>query len=405
LVTSAFRWRIAALVACAITLSYFDRQTLPVAITAIQRDIPISNTGFSNLQAAFLVSYAILYAAGGKLMDVLGTRRGFLLIMLWWSFACASHGWATSFGMLMLSRFLLGMGEGGGFPAATKAVAEWFPASERSLAMGIMNAGTALGAVIAPPFIAAVLSLGTWRWVFFIAGAAGVAWSVWWWRDYRTPASPAESAPVVQTSWFHLFSFPEVWGLVGAKFLSDAAWYFYLFWVPKYLYDARGFDVKKVGYFAWIPYAAAGVGCLLGGWLSGWLIRRGHSLNFSRKLALGLSAAVMPSVALVNAAPVQLAIALLSLVFFGQQSWSTLVMVLPADLFPHKLVGSVAGLVGFGGAIGGVVFGLVAGRLLDHGYGYSTLFAIVSTLHVAAFLLILGTVRATKLLRATHENH
>lgn len=401
MVTSAFRWRIAALVACAITLSYFDRQTLPVAITAIERDIPISNTGFSDLQAAFLVSYAVLYAVGGKLMDVLGTRRGFLLIMLWWSFACASHGWATSFGMLMLSRFLLGMGEGGGFPAATKAVAEWFPASERSLAMGIMNAGTALGAVIAPPFIAAVLSVGTWRWIFFLAGAAGLAWSAWWWRDYRAPAFAIESVAGAQGSWFHLFSFPEVWGLVGAKFLSDAAWYFYLFWVPKYLYDARGFDVKRAGYFAWIPYAAAGAGCLLGGWLSGWLIRRGHSLNFSRKLALGLSAAVMPSVVLVNYVPVQLAIALLSLVFFGQQSWSTLVMVLPADLFPHRLVGSVAGLVGFGGAIGGVVFELIAGRLLDHGYGYSTLFAIVSTLHVIAFLLILGTVRASRLLKAT----
>jgi len=398
LVANAFRWRIAALVACAITLSYFDRQTLPVAITAIQRDIPISNTGFADLQAAFLVSYAVLYALGGKLMDVLGTRRGFLLIMLWWSFACASHGWATGFGMLMLSRFLLGMGEGGGFPAATKAVAEWFPASERSLAMGIMNGGTALGAVVAPPFIAAVLSLATWRWVFFLAGAAGLAWALWWWRDYLTPESTVEAVRV-EASWFGLFSFSEVWGLVGAKFLSDAAWYFYLFWVPKYLYDARGFDVKKVGYFAWIPYAAAGLGCLAGGWFSGWLIRRGHSLNFSRKVALGLSAVVMPSVALVNYVPVQLAIALLSLVFFGQQSWSTLVMVLPADLFPNRLVGSVAGLVGFGGAMGGMVFGLIAGRLLDHGYGYSTLFAIVSTLHVSAFLLILGTTRAAKLSR------
>jgi MFS transporter, ACS family, hexuronate transporter len=403
LVTRVFRWRIAALVACAVTLSYFDRQTLPVAITAIQRDIPISNTGFSNLQAAFLVAYAAMYALGGKLMDVLGTRCGFLLIMLWWSVACASHGWATGFGMLMLSRFLLGLGEGGGFPAATKAVAEWFPVSERSFAMGIMNAGTAVGAVIAPPFIAVVLSVATWRWIFFLAGAAGLVWSLWWWRDYRTPASSADSAIAAEASWLDLFTFPEVWGIVGAKFLSDAAWYFYLFWVPKYLYDARGFDVKKVGYFAWIPYAAAGVGCLVGGWFSGWLIRRGYSLNWSRKLALGLSAAVMPSVALVNYVPVELAIALLSLVFFGQQSWSTLVMVLPADLFPRGIVGSVAGLVGFGGAMGGVVFGLIAGRLLDHGFGYSTLFAIVSTLHVIAFLLILSTVRAARFSKSSSQ--
>lgn len=238
-----------------------------------------------------------------------------------------------------------------------------------------MNAGTSLGAVIAPPFIAAVLSTASWRWVFFLAGAAGLAWSLWWWRDYQTPESSFGTATGGNVAWLRLFSFREVWGLVGAKFLSDAG----------------------VGYFAWIPYAAAGIGCLLGGWFSGWLVCRGYSLNLSRKLALGLSAAVMPSVALVNYVPVQLAIALLSLVFFGQQSWSTLVMVLPADLFPRALVGSVAGLVGFGGAMGGVVFGLIAGRLLDHGFGYSTLFAIVSTLHIAGFLLILGTVRAARL--------
>lgn len=396
----SYKWRIAALICCAITLSYFDRQTLPLAVTAIQRDIHISNTRFSDLQAAFLISYAAMYALGGKLMDVLGTKRGFLLIMVWWSIACASHGWAFGFGMLMLSRFLLGMGEGGGFPAATKAVSEWFPAGERSLAMGIMNAGTSLGAVVAPPFIAAVLSWASWRWVFFLSGAAGLMWSIWWWKDYSTPAvANSDDAAIASIPWIHLFSFSEVWGLVGAKFLSDSAWYFYLFWLPKYLYDARGFDVKEVGYFAWIPYAAAGIGCLLGGWFSGWLIRRGKSLNMARKTALAFSAAVMPSILLVSHVPIQLAILVFSIVFLGQQSWSTLVMVLPADLFPRAVVGSVAGLVGFGGAMGGVVFGLIVGYLLDHGFGYSVVFALVSTLHVIAFLLILVTVRAVQPLR------
>lgn len=406
-----YRWHIAVLIAFAITLSYFDRQTLPVAVAAIQRDIPISNTAFSQLQAAFLIAYAGMYAGGGKLLDVLGTRTGFLFIMLWWSLACASHGLATGFGMLMASRFLLGMGEGGGFPAATKAVSEWFPVRERSLAMGIMNAGTALGAVIAPPFIAGVLSFTSWRWVFFLSGIFGLLWAIWWWREYRPPllhprlaeaertllANEATSEAVLYAgpspSWLRLFTRSEVWGLVGAKFLSDAAWYFYLFWFPKYLYDVRHFDIKQVGYSAWIPYAASGVGCLVGGWFSGWLIRRGKSVNFARKLALGLSAAVMPWIILVSHLPVSLAIVLFSVAFFGQQSWSTLVMVLPADLFPRSVVGSVAGLVGFGGAMGGVVFGLVVGYLLDHGHGYGTVFAIVSTLHVAAFLLILITVR------------
>jgi len=393
----SFRWRIAALLGCAITLSYFDRQTLPLAITAIGRDIPISNTRFSDLQAAFLIAYAAMYALGGKLLDVLGTRSGFFIIMLWWSLASASHGLATSFSMLMVSRFLLGMGEGGGFPAATKAVSEWFPVRERSLAMGIINAGTAVGAVAAPPFIAIVLSVTNWRWVFYLSGAAGLIWLLWWWKDYRSPSvlSKLEKKQGSEAAlpWIKLFSLPQVWGLVLAKFLSDSAWYFYLFWLPKYLYDARGFDVKRVGYYAWIPYAFAGVGCLVGGWFSGWLIRRGHSVNFARKTALGLSAAVMPCIALVTHVPVHFAIVLFSIVFFGQQSWSTLVMVLPADLFPQSNVGSVAGLVGFGGAMGGMIFGLVVGYLLDHGFGYGVVFGVVSTLHIAAFILILSTVR------------
>jgi ACS family hexuronate transporter-like MFS transporter len=190
-----------------------------------------------------------------------------------------------------------------------------------------------------------------------------------------------------------LFSFSQVWGLILAKFLSDAAWYFYLFWLPKYLYDVRGLDTKQVGYFAWIPYAAAGVGSLAGGWFSSWLLRRGKSLNFARKTALGASAAMMPLILFVTNSPVELAIILFSIAFFGQQSWSTLVMILPADLFPRSVVGSVAGLVGFGGAMGGVVFNLFAGYLLDHGFGYGTVFAFVSTFHVAAFGLIVLTVR------------
>lgn len=408
------RWGIAALISAAIAISYFDRQTLPVAIKAIQTEIPISNTQFSQLQAAFLTAYALMYAGGGKLIDVLGTRKGFLLIMLWWSVACASHGLAAAFGMLAVSRFLLGMGEGGAFPAATKAVAEWFPVRERSTAMGIINAGTSVGAVVAPPLIVIVLATLNWHWVFFLSGVIGLLWTLWWMRGYYTPAehprlSAAEREEIAEVllpqakqnvSWLGLFSFPQVWGLVFAKFLSDAAWYFYLFWLPKYLYDVRNFDTKQVGYFAWIPYAAAGIGSLAGGWFSSRLIRQGRSLNFSRKLALGLSASVMPLIFFVTQAPVQIAIILFSIAFAGQQSWSTLVMILPADIFPQRAVGSVAGLVGFGGAMGGVVFGLVVGYLLDHGFGYGVVFALVSTFHVLAFFVILLTVRTVRPIEA-----
>ncbi len=195
---------------------------------------------------------------------------------------------------------------------------------------------------------------------------------------------------------------PQVWGLVTAKFLSDAAWFFYIGWLPKYLYDVRGFDTKQVGYYAWIPFAAAGVGSLLGGWFSSWLLSRGYSLNLARKLALGLSAALMPWVFLVTMTDVHLAILLFSIAFFGQQSWSTLVMTLPADLFPRRVVGSVAGLVGFGGAMGGVVFNLVVGPILDQygpAAGYKIVFAMSSTFHILAFLIILAMVRRVQPLK------
>jgi MFS transporter, ACS family, aldohexuronate transporter len=396
------RWRIAILVSAAIAVSYLDRQTLPVAIKAISKDIPLTNVQFSDLQSAFLFSYALMYAGGGKLVDIMGTHRGFSLIMVFWSLACASHALATNFMLLATSRFLLGVGEGGGFPAATRAVAEWFPTKERATAMGIINAGTAVGAVLAPPLIATVLGYTNWRWIFVLTGGLGLLWAAWWTWSYRPPkeishrihkihdAPPAQPAAVFP--WTRLLSLRETCGLVTAKFLSDAAWFFYLFWLPKYLYDARGFDIRAVGTFAWMPSAAAGVGCLLGGGFSSYLVRRQFSLDAARKLALGLSAAMMPLVILIPHVAVSWAISLFCLAYFGQQSWSTLVMVLPTDLFPRNIVGSVAGLVGFGGAMGGIVFGEIAGYLLDHGFGYSVVFGLAGTLHVAAFLIIVAAI-------------
>jgi MFS family permease len=182
------RWRIAILLTAAIAISYLDRQTLPVAIKAIGQDIPLTNVQFSNLQSAFLLAYALMYAGGGKLADALGTRRGFTVIMIFWSIACASHGLALTFTMLAISRFALGMGEGGGFPASTRAVAEWFSVNERATAMGIINAGSAVGAVVAPQLIALILFYANWRWIFFFTSALGLLWTVWWHKSYFPPA-------------------------------------------------------------------------------------------------------------------------------------------------------------------------------------------------------------------------
>jgi ACS family hexuronate transporter-like MFS transporter len=417
------RWRVAILVSAAIAISYLDRQTLPVAIGEIRKEIPISNQVKAFLDSAFLVTYGLMYLGGGKLADVLGTRRGFLVIMIFWSLACASHAFAANYGMapilglpfavvmLATSRLLLGIGEGGGFPAATRAVAEWFPVKERSTAMGIINAGTGVGGIAAPPLIAWVLTsfhwlgISPWRWVFLLTGAFGLCWILWWFKFYFPPenhpklqaaeralieagteAQSSIKASAIPLS--TLLRFRETWGIVFAKFLTDAAWYFYMFWLPKYLLDARGFDIKKVGSVAWIPFAAAGVGCLCGGGLSSWLLHRGHSVNAARKIALGLSAAMMPCVMLVPQVSVPWVIVLFSIAFFGQQSWSTLVMILPTDLFPKRALGTVAGLVGLGGAMGGVVLGQLAGYLLDHGFSYTPVLIIAGSLHVIAFLII-----------------
>jgi len=413
------RWRVAILVSAAIAISYLDRQTLPVAIGAIREDIPISNQVKAFLDSAFLVTYGLMYLGGGRLMDVLGTRRGFTVIMIFWSLACASHGIAANVMMLAASRLLLGVGEGGGFPAATRAVMEWFPVKERSTAMGIINAGTAVGGVVAPPLIATVilhvhwLDLASWRWVFFIMGTAGLVWTVWWFREYFPPeqhrgllvaerakieSSAERTAAVPAVPLRELLRFRATWGIVTVKFLSDAAWYFYIFWLPKYLLDARGFDIKGVGSVAWIPFAAAGVGCLLGGGMSSWLIHRGRSVNLARKIPIGLAAAVMPCVILVPHVSLSWCIVLFSLVFFGHQWWSTLIMILPTDLFPKRAVGAVAGLVGLGGAMGGVVFGQLAGWLLDHGFSYAPVLAIAGSLHIVAFVVLLTMVRSLQLL-------
>ncbi|WP_233151158.1 MFS transporter [Sphingomonas mollis] len=396
------RWGVALLIATAIAISYLDRQTLPWAIKFIEQDIPIGNQTKAFLDSAFLATYGLMYLGGGWLLDRIGTRRGFLIIMIFWSLACASHGLAGGVIALAASRLLLGVGEGGGFPAATRAIAEWFGPRDRAAAIGLVNAGTAVGAVIAPPLIALILAdanwlgMASWRWVFFLTGAMGLVWAGLWFASYRLPrhSAPVEAevdGPALTLR--ALLARREVRGVVGAKFLSDGAWYFYLFWLPKYLFEAHAFDLKQAATIGWIPYAASGVGSLLGGWLSSRLLARGRSVNAARKIALGISAAMMPWVMLVPVtSSIPAVIFLFSLAFFGQQSWSTLVMTLPTDLVPRSVLGRLAGLVGMGGAFGGIVMGQAAGWALDAGLGYGPVLTVAALLHVAAFALICLTI-------------
>jgi MFS transporter, ACS family, hexuronate transporter len=401
------RWRIAALLALVSALSYLDRQSLPVVVNELQKSIPLSDSQYSQLQAMFLLAYGLMYAVGGRIMDRLGTRLGYVIMITWWSAAAALHGFVSSATGLGVARFLLGFGEGGGFPGSAKAVSEWFPPKERSFACGIFNTGSSIGAVIAPPLIASVVIWLNWRWVFFICGMLGFAWALAWWRMYDVPwrhkrVSSAEREYIAGASvrdpgkpvpWLQLLRYRQVWGLLLAKFLSDSAWYFFIFWLPKYLGDVRGLNIKQIGYYAWVPYAFAGFGSLVGGWFSSFLIRRQFTVDSSRKITLAMSAALMPVSLLIAASPLNLAIAFFSMAMLGHQFWSTIVQTLPADMFPSHSVGSVAGLLGAVGCLGGVLFNIVVGVLLSRFHSYSVVFLISGLLHPASFLAVLLIVR------------
>jgi ACS family hexuronate transporter-like MFS transporter len=399
------RWVVAGALTAITALNYLDRQTLPVMISVIQRDIPISNAAFSQLQALFLLAYALMYAGGGRFVDVVGTRAGYAIAAAFWSAACMLHAVVNSVSGLGAARFLLGLGEGAGFPASAKAVAEWFPPRERSMAVGLFNTGSAVGAVVAPPLLFALVAVGGWRSAFVVTGALGLAWAALWAWHYAPAATSrlvsdrerclilesAAPAAGARVRWRNLLRIPQVLTLVVVKFLTDGAWFFFVFWLPKYLGDARGFDLAQVGAYAWIPYAAAGVGSLVGGWLSSILIRRGLSLSASRKVALAVSAALMPASLLVVSSPVSLALAFVSVAFLGHQFWSVIVQTLPTDLFPARMVGSVAGLIGCAGSIGAMLFNLAVGWSLDAFGGYGPAFVVAGLMHPLSLLVLLAT--------------
>ena len=401
------RWRVAGVLTLDTINNYMDRMTLSVVIIQIQASLAITDSEFAMLNSLFLLAYAIMYAGGGRLVDVLGTYIGFLLINVFWALAVIAHGFSNGFLGLAISRFLLGIGEGGGFPASSKAVSEWFPARERSIAFGMFNTGSSIGSLIAVPLFSFIMLTLGWRAVFFVAGGLGLLWSLYWAFFYSLPEEhpsitdeelelitnahreEAAEEPVVQVRWLDLFRDRAVMGLIAVKFLTDPVWYFYIFWIPKYLFDERGFDIAQVGYFAWIPYAAAGFGSMLGGWLSSWFIRKGRSLNLARKLTLGFGAALMPAAIMVVSVPVSLAIVFISLAFMGHQIWNVVIQTLPADLYPKSHVGSVAGLIGSSGAFGGMVFAAFVGWLLASAGSYAPVFAIAGLLHPIAFAILL----------------
>ncbi len=399
-----FRWWIAILLALATAINYLDRQSLPIVISELKKFIPVNDMQYGKINSLFLFAYGTMYAVGGRIMDILGTRKGYALMIVWWSLANMLHGFVTTVAGLGFARFLLGLGEGGGFPGSAKAVSEWFPKKERSFAFGIFNTGSSLGAVIAPPLIAAVVVWKDWRWAFFISGILGLIWVIAWLRIYAVPAknrfATEEEKNYIATEqeadgvsvaakipWIRLFAYRKVWALLIIKFLTDSGWFFFIFWLPKYLYDVRGLDIKGVGAYAWIPYAAAGAGSFIGGWMSSYMLKKNLSVDLSRKLPMAIAAALLPASLFITSSPLGMAIVFFSMAMFGHQFWSTLVQTLATDLFPSRIVGSVAGLMGAIGTYGAMLFALLVGYIIQHS-GYGPAFVIAGILHPISFIIL-----------------
>ena len=418
-----FRWWIVGLIALATAINYLDRQNLPVALSEIRKSFEISDVDYGLINSLFLFAYGTMYAVGGRIIDVLGSRVGYFVLISWWSVANILHGFVSSVTGLGLARFLLGLGEGGAFPGSAKVVSEWFPTRERAMAFGIFNTGSSLGAVLAPPLIAWIIVVFDWRWTFFICGAIGLLWGLIWIMVYSLPQNnkyltteekdyierARQSSEVNQPAripWTSLFQYRKFWGLLAIKFLPDAGWYFFIFWLPKYLNDVRGLDIKGIGAYAWIPYAMAGCGSFIGGWLSSFLLKKGMSLDIARKIPLGIAAALLPASLFITNASLTMAVFFFGMAMFGHQLYSTIVQTLVADMFPSRVVGSVSGMMGCVATYGAMLFSFFIGYVIES-YGYSPAFIVSGMLHPISFMLlffIIGKIETVKLKHAVPLN-
>lgn len=405
--TGRLRWRIIGTCFLATTINYLDRQCLSVAAPAISSEFHLTNADYSSIVTSFLIAYTIMQGLSGRIVDRLGTRIGMAWSVAWWSVAAMLHALGNGLWSFRIYRFLLGMGEAGNWPAATKAVSEWFPARERGLAVAIFDSGSSLGGMLAPPAVAWILVRYGWRPAFLVTGALGFLWLALWLRFYRKPEEHprigkeelalilAERAPQPTgggggwREWAALLGYREVWGVVLGRLLTDCVWWFYVYWLPKYLSDQRGFSLAEIGMFAWIPFVAVDIGNLAGGWLSGALMRRGWSLNAARKLVLaggavgmmaGLPAGFVPGAAW--------SLGLIALAVLCYSAWGTMMLTLPSDLFPASAVASVSGLSGTGAGLGGIAFTWVTGMVVDR-LSYQPMFVAAGLLPLAALVLVM----------------
>ena len=417
----SFRWTICGLLFLAATINYIDRQVIGILKPTLQAQFGWSEIDYGDMVLAFQTAYAIGFIFAGRLMDRVGTKIGYSIALAVWSLAAIATAGATIYGpavaaMLgvvgltysasvagfMAARFVLGLGESGNFPAAIKIVAEWFPQRERALATGLFNAGTNVGAIIAPLVVPYLTIWFGWQWAFIATGLLGVGWLVVWWALYDRPdrhprLSPSERAyiagdpaePTTAVAWKTLLPHRQTWSFAAAKFLTDPIWWMYLFWIPDFFSRNYGLSLLELGPPIIVIYLAADVGSVFGGWLSSSLISRGWTVNRARKTAMLICAlAVLPIVSAAHVRSMWAAVALVSLAVAAHQGWSANVFTLASDLFPRRAVGSVVGLGGMAGAIGGMLIAKVTSYVLQFTGSYMAVFVIAASAYLVALAIV-----------------
>lgn len=389
-------WALCWLMFFATALSFLDRQVLSVLAPSLMKELGMDNTDYSRVVSAFTFSYMIMFTAGGWLVDKLGTRWGLALCIAVWSAASGAHGFAMSALGLGVARLFLGFGEGGCFPASTKGACEWFPAAKRALAIGIANGGSAFGAVVAPPLTAWMALWLGWRGVFFTTGLLGFAWVLAWWittsgRDSVSLQRTSSPKPAThQVPWRQLLGDARVWRILAGRFFFDPVFYFYMFWIPKYLSDERGFSLKEIGNYTWIPFLALGISNIAAGQLSDLLVRRGWSPRKTRAWLLVIAALVTPVSGLVIVTPsAAWAIGLMAVLMAAHGLWICNFLAHISDQFPSSVIATVVGLSGTVGGIAATIANLGTGPVVD-AYGFTPIFICTGVLYplAAAILLV-----------------
>ncbi|PKL83563.1 MAG: MFS transporter [Ignavibacteriae bacterium HGW-Ignavibacteriae-3] len=396
-----YRWSIVALIFFATTINYIDRQVLGILAPVLQKEIGWDEIDYGYIVTAFSAAYAIGLVVVGRLIDRFGTKLGYAFAITAWSIAAMGHAAVSSVIGFASARFALGLSEAGNFPAAIKTVAEWFPKKERAFATGIFNSGSNVGAIIAPLVVPWITITYGWQEAFIATGALGFIWLFFWWRLYDKPevhkklskselayilSDPAETS--VKIPWLQLIKYKQTWAFAIAKFLTDPIWWFYLYWIPKFMDKNYGITLDKIGIPLIIIYLMADVGSIGGGWLSSFFIKRGYSVNKGRKAAMLIMAiCVVPIVFASQASELWMAVALLSLATAAHQGWSANLFTTVSDLFPKKAVASVVGFGGMAGAIGGMMIATFAGFILQITGSYVWLFIISGSAYLIAFFI------------------